>query len=68
MRFATNGNNERFEAGPDAPEVAKCPQCGYTVMLRGRKKFGRDEEGKTWFYRHNQGFPKTCPLRSGPGR
>ena len=68
MRFATNGDREQFKAGPDAPKIAKCPECGYTVALRGRKKFGRDE-GKTWFYRHKQGFPKTCPLRSGlPGR
>ncbi len=65
MQFATNGNDERFEAGPEAPRVAKCPECGYTVTLRGRKQFGRNGD-KTWFYRHKQGFPKTCSLRSGP--
>ena len=42
MQFATNGNDERFEAGPEAPKVAKCPECGYPVTLRGRKQFGRN--------------------------
>jgi len=64
MQFATNGNDERFEAGLEAPKAAKCPECGYTVTLRGRKQFGRYGD-KTWFYRHKQGFPKTCPLCSG---
>ena len=64
MEYATNGTGERYEAGPDAPKVAQCPQCGFTVTLRGRS-ISRNGD-KTWFYRHKQGFPKTCPLRSGP--
>ena len=64
MRFATNGNDERFEAGPNAPEAARCPKCGYPVTLRGRR-VGRNSD-RTWFYRHRRGFPKSCPLRSGP--
>ena len=65
MRFATNGSGEKFEAGPNAPKVAKCPECGHVVTLRGREQFGQSGE-KTWFYRHRQGAPKNCPLRSGP--
>ena len=44
MQFATNGNDERFEAGPEAPRVAKCPERGYPVTLRGRKQFGRNAD------------------------
>ena len=65
MRFATGKDDERFEAGPEAPKVARCPECGYAVTLRSRKQFGQ-KGGKTWFYRHKQGFPKNCPLRGGP--
>jgi len=41
MQLATNGNDERFEAGPEAPKGAKCAQSGY---LRG----GRREHPSRW--------------------
>ena len=38
MQFAMNGSNESVEAGPEAPKVAKCPECGHVVTLRGRER------------------------------
>ena len=47
-------------AGPDAPEVARCPACG--SELRKRKR--RTMDGTTsWFYRHPNGAGKGCPKR-----
>jgi hypothetical protein len=48
------------EAGPDSPEVAKCPACGGEVHKR-RRKVGRRKY--TYFYRHCAGADDGCPLR-----
>ena len=67
MQFATNGKDERFEAGPEAPNVAKCPACGYTVTLRGRKQFGRNGD-KTCFLATSKDSQDVSAAQWPPGR
>jgi hypothetical protein len=58
-------DGELTQAGPDSPEVARCPACGGEVRKR-RRKVGRSEH--TYFYRHRQGIGGDCPLRYRPTR
>jgi hypothetical protein len=64
MRYALNEDEERIEAGSDAPEAGVCEACGWAVRLRSRR-VGRDGD-RTWFYRHTRGAPDDCPLHGGP--
>jgi len=47
-------------AGPDAPEVARCPACGSEVRKRKRRTM---DKTTSWFYRHPNGAGKGCPKR-----
>jgi hypothetical protein len=48
-------------AGPDTPDVAKCPACGGEVHKRKRRRM---DGGATYYYRHRRGVGKECPKRS----
>jgi uncharacterized protein with PIN domain len=50
-------------ASPDAPEEAVCPACGGAVRKRKRRTMGAQV---TYFYRHERGTGKECPLRYHP--
>jgi hypothetical protein len=50
-------------AGPDAPDVAVCPDCGGEVRKRKRSRM---DKGVTYFYRHKRGQGKHCPRRYRP--
>ena len=52
-------------AGPDAPDVATCPDCGHEVHRRSRKTM---DKTITWFYRHAAGASKNCRRRYHPVR
>jgi len=65
MKDALNEDDARVEAGPDAPDLAACPDCGGVVVLRSRCS-GRNPEDKTWFYRHRRGEGPHCSRRPGP--
>jgi hypothetical protein len=64
MREAKMGNR-LVVAGPDAPEVATCPDCGGEVHKRKRRTM---DKSTTWYYRHKRGQGKGCPRRYRPGR
>ncbi len=66
MKDARDQNDTPVEAGPHAPEIATCPDCGGIVDLRGRRT-GKNPDDKTWFYRHRRGQGKQCPRRSRTG-
>ena len=56
-------NGKPVVAGPDAPDVAVCPECGSEVWKRRRKCM----DGKVvYFYRHKRGEGKDCPRRYRP--
>ena len=59
MRKAIVGY-QTVTAGPDSPELAKCPACGSEVRKRKRRTM---DGTKTWFYRHRDGVGKGCPKR-----
>ena len=46
-------------AGPDAPEVARCPVCGEPVDLR----MWRQGDQVSWYYRHARGRGSGCSQR-----
>ncbi len=50
-------------AGPEAPEVAICPDCGAEVVKRKRTCM---DGSVTYFYRHKRGEQKDCPRRYRP--
>lgn len=52
-------------AGPDAPDVATCPECGAEVQKRKRRTM---DKTTTWYYRHRQGHGRGCPKRYRPGQ
>ena len=56
-------NGHLVVAGPDAPEVAWCPCCGWVVVRRKRRK---QDGGVTYFWRHKVGGEDGCPLRYHP--
>jgi hypothetical protein len=56
-------DGELIQAGPDSPEVARCPACEGEVHKR-RRKVGKTEW--VYFYRHRQGIRTDCPLRYRP--
>jgi len=62
MNDALDRHQNPVKAGPDAPQVAKCPACGGIVELRGRR-VGRNPDQKTWYYRHRRGEGPRCPRR-----
>jgi hypothetical protein len=47
------------QAGPDAPEVARCPVCGEPVDLR----MWRQGDQVSWYYRHARGRGSGCSQR-----
>ena len=53
-------DGELVQAGPDSPEIARCPACGGEVHKR-KRRVGRN--GYSYFYRHRQGTNPDCPLR-----
>lgn len=52
-------------AGPDTPELARCPTCGCEVQKRGRR---RTDGQVTWYYRHKRGAGDDCPRRYWPAK
>jgi uncharacterized C2H2 Zn-finger protein len=50
-------------AGPDAPQVARCPACGAELQKRKRRTM---DKTTTWYYRHKRGQGKDCPRRYRP--
>jgi uncharacterized C2H2 Zn-finger protein len=50
-------------AGPDAPQVARCPACGAELQKRKRRTM---DKTTTWYYRHKRGQGKDCPGRYRP--
>jgi uncharacterized C2H2 Zn-finger protein len=62
MREAKVGNR-LVVAGPDAPEVGRCPACGAEVQKRKRRTM---DKTTTWYYRHKRGQGKDCPRRYRP--
>ena len=50
-------------AGPDAPDVATCPECGTDLQKRRRTCM---DGSVTYFYRHKRGTGKDCPRRYRP--
>jgi hypothetical protein len=50
-------------AGPDAPDVARCPSCGGEVQKRKRRRL---DGGLTWFWRHRAGVGEGCRKRYSP--
>jgi hypothetical protein len=52
-------------AGPDAPEVGRCPECGHEVHIRKRRTM---DKTVTWFYRHAPGASRDCRKRYHPVR
>jgi hypothetical protein len=58
----------RFEdqiivAGPDSPDIARCPACGGEVHRRSRRRM----DGSTaYYYRHKRGVGQDCPKRYHP--
>jgi hypothetical protein len=50
-------------AGPDAPDVAECPECGGEVRKRSRHVM---DGHMTYFYRHKRGVGQECSLRYRP--
>ena len=66
MQLATNGNDARFEAGREAPKVAKYPQCSYKVTLRGRgivKSCGQAQVATAAMTRHMCSISARLPSR-----
>jgi len=59
MREAMS-EGKRVTAGPDSPEVARCPACGCEVRLRKRRTM---DETTTHYYQHKNGAGKDCPKR-----
>jgi uncharacterized protein with PIN domain len=59
MREATAGKRQ-VTAGPDSPEVARCPACGSEVRKRSRRTM---DDTVTWYYQHKNGAGKDCPKR-----
>jgi uncharacterized C2H2 Zn-finger protein len=53
-------NGKTVTAGPDSPELGKCPACGCEVRKRKRRTM---DETVTWFYRHADRKGKGCPKR-----
>jgi hypothetical protein len=64
MRKARAGDRT-VVAGPDAPDVARCPACGSEVHKRKRRCM---DKTVTWYYRHKRGVGKECPRRYQMGR
>lgn len=62
MRKARVGDR-LVEAGPSAPEVGICPECGGEVRKRRRRRM---DKLYTWYYRHKEGSGKDCPKRYSP--
>lgn len=58
-------NGRIVEAGPDAPDVAQCPECGHEVIKRSRRTM---DKTVTWYYRHAPGASRDCPRRYHPVR
>ena len=60
-------NGRIVQAGPKAPDLAVCPDCGVPVRKRSRRGLGQTV---TWFYRHQHGNPNgaDCPRRYRPVR
>jgi hypothetical protein len=50
-------------AGPRAPEMGVCPDCGGEVQKRRRSRM---DGSVTYFYRHKRGQGKDCPRRYRP--
>jgi hypothetical protein len=50
-------------AGPDTPDVARCPACGGVVVKRQRRRM---DGGITFYYRHKRGVGQDCPQRYQP--
>jgi hypothetical protein len=48
-------------AGPETPDVAKCPACGGEVHKRKRRRM---DGGVAFYYRYKRGVGKDCPKRS----
>lgn len=59
MREAMVGD-ERVTAGPESPDVARCPACGSEVHKRKRRRM---DKTVSWYYRHKNGTGKGCPER-----
>lgn len=56
-------DDELVTAGPDSPQVARCPACGEAVCKRSRRQANGET---TWFYRHQVGAGKDCHRRYRP--
>jgi hypothetical protein len=56
-------NGKLVVAGPDAPDVAICPECGAEVRKRRRTRM---DGTVAYFYRHKRGQGKGCPKRYRP--
>ncbi len=62
MKEASVGG-QLVTAGPDAPDRARCPQCGAPVAKRKRSRM----DGRmTYFYRHERGQGEGCSRRYNP--
>lgn len=56
-------NGDVVAAGPESPQLAKCPSCDGEVEKRKRK---RSDGDATYFYRHKIGVGEGCPRRYSP--
>ena len=56
-------NGKLVIAGPDAPHMAVCPDCGTEVHKWHVKRM---DGGITYFYRHKRAEGKGCPRRYRP--
>ncbi|MGD8969682.1 MAG: hypothetical protein PVI07_19430 [Anaerolineae bacterium] len=51
------------KASPDAPNVARCPECGHEVHKRSRRTM---DQTVSWYYRHARGANRNCRRRYHP--
>lgn len=65
MKDAIDTDRKTIVAGPTAPKVATCPDCGGTVTLRRRRN---GQSTPTWFYRHKDGEGPGCSRRTSWNR
>jgi len=66
VKDALDQEVELVTAGPEAPKLATCPDCGGIVDLRSRRAEKNLNE-RTWYYRHRRGQGRQCLRRVRTG-
>ena len=62
MKIAAREDGTKIEASAEAPPAARCPRCGYEVVLRKRTLM--NDRGYVYYWRHKNGGNLSCGMRS----